>query len=152
MAVPIRTALRRTGIALVACSLLVAAVAVASCVLLVSRGGARSITEITGGGAHITWNPRRTDGSWPWQGWRPVRARSWTSDRLWGLPRRGRGAIGGWPFVTVPLGPPAMALGAAGGVCLLAAVRRPGSGRCPECGYNLAGLAAGSVCPECGTA
>jgi hypothetical protein len=28
--------------------------------------------------------------------------------------------------------------------------RRPRPGHCPECGYDLAGLATGGVCPECG--
>jgi hypothetical protein len=145
-----RRLLRRAGFTLLACSLLLAGVALASCKLLVSRGGAGSIMELTAGGVMVTWNPRRTDGVWPWQGWRPVWNRSWTTDRLWGLPRRSRGAFAGWPIVTVPLGPPAVALAASGGVCLLATIRRRRPGRCRACGYDLAGLAPGSVCPECG--
>jgi hypothetical protein len=39
-----------------------------------------------------------------------------------------------------------------GGVLLLVCRRPMGPGRCPSCGYSLAGLAEGSACPECGRA
>lgn len=147
-----RRILRRTGLALLISSLLLATVTVLSVGQIVARSGARSITEVTAGGVHVTWNPRRTGGVWPWQGWRPVRARPWSKERLWGLPRRGVHLIGGWSYIIVPLGPPTIALGAGGGLCVLASVkwRRRKPGGCRECGYDLAGLAPGSVCPESG--
>ena len=72
-------------------------------------------------------------------------------------------AVGWWPEldlsatwqVIVPLWmPAALATAAAAAAWRLdiLARRRDRIGRCPKCNYDRAGLAPGSVCPECGAA
>ena len=46
----------------------------------------------------------------------------------------------------------AMVTGPLGIVLLLVRAKRPRPGSCPKCDYDLAGLAAGAACPECGSA
>jgi hypothetical protein len=44
----------------------------------------------------------------------------------------------------------AVLLGVVEGVAFARRRVRRGKGRCPSCGYDRAGLAEGSACPECG--
>jgi hypothetical protein len=55
-------------------------------------------------------------------------------------------------IVTVPIWIPLFGLASLSFFAWARYLRRLRPGCCPKCGYQLAGLQQGSVCPECGTA
>jgi hypothetical protein len=78
-------------------------------------------------------------------------------DQLLRLLRPSDGFDGRFPTRILPLGfalntlfYAAVLLGTVEGVAFARRRVRRGKGRCPSCGYDRAGLAEGSACPECG--
>lgn len=61
--------------------------------------------------------------------------------------------FGPWVYtLQVPIAPFAGLFAVATAVRLITLVRRRRGGRCIRCGYDLRGIAAGTACPECGSA
>jgi hypothetical protein len=95
------------------------------------------------------------------EGWRISNPSTWR----WGMnppagtDSRWRGSVGWdngwWPgaplFADVTLLYPFLLAAIPAGLLWWKDLRRFGPGRCPKCGYDRAGLAAATTCPECGT-
>ena len=101
-----------------------------------------------GGGWAIGSPPREGAWEWTWGTLTTVQP-SW---RAWGWEWMLVNQKSGWHrFAAAPIWFPGAAAGACGGLLVWWGRRARGvAGACAKCGYDLKGLGAGAVCPECG--
>lgn len=79
----------------------------------------------------------------PWDWERRDEALRW-------LPRYETEPRQSWTLIAIPLWAPLLLAGVPTGLMCLRGRNRRAAQQCAACGYDLAGLAPGAVCPECG--